>query len=304
MRQSGGASGKRSGGKLGRAPAGKAPKEISYSFSARSLAGRAFIRSVENVTGRPRLLRMADGYEHEVAAGRDFWEVMQERYRVQLDFIGPGLNAIPSEGPLVMVANHPYGILDGLTMGWMLSKARGEFKIIAHTVFKKAKDLDQVILPIDFAETKEAQRVNIATRKAALAWLADGGCIGIFPGGTVSTSAKPFSRPMDPPWKTFTARMIAKSKATVVPVFFDGCNSRLFQLASHINQTLRTALFINEFDRGVKEPLRVRVGEALPRAEIDARAGDAKALMDYLREETYRLSPKPLKDTSYGLYLG
>ncbi|MEM9148482.1 MAG: lysophospholipid acyltransferase family protein [Pseudomonadota bacterium] len=283
---------------------GRTPKEISYSFSAQSIAGRAFIRSVENVTGRPRLLRMADGYEREVAAGRDFWEVMQERYRVQLDFIGPGLDNIPTEGPLVLVANHPYGILDGLTMGWMLSKTRGEFKIIANNVFKKARELDQVILPIDFAETKEAQKLNIRTRKEALAWLGDGGAIGIFPGGTVSTAAKPFSRPMDPPWKTFTARMIAKSKATVVPVFFDGCNSRLFQLASHLHSTLRMALLINEFDRGVREPLRVRIGEPLPQREIDARARDAKALMDYLREHTYRLSPAPVKDTSYGLYLG
>lgn len=283
---------------------GAAPKEISYSWSARSRAGRAVIQTIENLTGRPRLLRRALGYETEVERGRDFWEVMQERYQITLDLPGPGLENIPAEGPVVVVANHPYGILDGLAMGRILSARRGDFRIIANNVFRKARDLDRVILPIDFAETKEAVALNIATRKAALDYLGQGGIIGIFPGGTVSTAAKPFGRPMDPFWKTFTARMIAKSQAVVVPMFFDGHNSRLFQIASHMNSTLRLALLINEFDSRVGEPLQVTIGKPLPRTEIDARAKDAKALMDYLRIQTYRLSPKPLKDYSYGLYLG
>lgn len=283
---------------------GDAPKEISYSWSARSRAGRAVIQTIENLTGRPRLLRMAQGYEREVEGGRDFWEVMQERYQIDLDMPGGGIENIPATGPVVVVANHPYGILDGLAMGRILSARRGDFRIIANNVFRKARDLDKVILPIDFAETKEAVALNIATRKAALEYLADGGIIGIFPGGTVSTAAKPFGRPMDPFWKTFTARMISKSEAQVVPMFFDGHNSRLFQIASHMNSTLRLALLINEFDSRVGEPLKVAIGKPLPPAEIKARSKDAKALMDYLRIQTYRLSPKPLKDFSYGLYLG
>lgn len=283
---------------------GGAPREISYSWSAKSRMGRAVIRSLENLTGRPRLLKMALGYEDEVEAGRDFWEVMQERYRITMEFEHGGLENIPSEGPLVMVANHPYGILDGMAMGRMLSAARGDFRIIAHVVFRKAKDLQKVILPIDFGETKEAMAQNIKTRKAALSYLADGGAIGIFPGGTVSTAAKPFSKPFDPHWKTFTARMITKSKATVVPVYFSGSNSRLFQVASHINQTLRTALYISEFDAKVGAPLRVTVGKPFPADEIAARGNDPRALMEYLRRGTYSLSPDGERDYPHGLYLG
>jgi len=284
---------------------GATPKEISYSHSARSRAGRALIRGIENLTGRPRLLKMALGYETEVEAGRDFWQVMQERYRLRLEAVGDGLANIPREGPLVAVANHPYGILDGLAMGRILSETRsGDFKIIAHNVFRKAPDLQDVILPIDFSETKAAQRLNIETRKRALDYLAGGGAIGIFPGGTVSTAAKPFSRAMDPPWKTFTAKMIARSDAAVVPVYFEGSNSRLFQLASHLNFTLRTALMINEFDSRVGGAIRVHIGTPLPHEAIDARRRDPRALMDYLRERTYRLSPNRIKDLSYGLYLG
>lgn len=284
---------------------GATPSEISYSFSARSRAGKALIRGIENVTGRMRLLRMALGYEREVEAGRDFWKVMQERYRITLDLIGGGVANIPAEGPLVVVANHPYGILDGLAMGRILSEARGgEFKIIANNVFQKAKDLDRVILPIDFAETREAVRSNIDARRRALEFLGQGGAIGIFPGGTVSTSAKPFGRPMDPPWRTFTSKLVTKTGARVVPMFFDGQNSRLFQIASHLNSTLRLALLIKEFGNRVGGPLRVSIGKPLADAEIGRRRRDPLALMDYLRRQTYRLSPGPLKDCPYGLYLG
>jgi putative hemolysin len=285
-------------------PDGAAAREISYSFSAKTKAGRAVIRSIENITGRPRLIRMALGYDEEVERGRDFWEVMQERYRLRLAVAAEELADIPREGPLVVVANHPFGILDGLAMGRILSMTRGAFKIMAHKVFHKAKDLKDVILPITFDESKTGLEENLRTRKEALDFLAAGGCIGIFPGGTVSTSSKLFNRAMDPAWKTFTAKMIQRSRATVVPVFFEGQNSRLFQIASHINQTLRVALLINEFDRGVGGEVRVSIGKPLPQAEIDRFRGDAKGLMDHLRIATYRLSKSPIDDYGYGLYLG
>ena len=284
---------------------GAAPREISYSFSARTRAGRAVIRGIENATGRGRLLKLALGYENEIDAGRDFWEVMQERYRITIDLAGEGFTNIPPEGPLVVVANHPYGILDGLAMGRILSATRrGDFRIIANSVFRKAKDLERVILPIDFSETKEAVKQNIEARKHALDYLAGGGAVGIFPGGTVSTAAKPFGRPLDPPWKTFTAKMIARSRAQVVPMYFDGQNSRLFQLASHLSYTLRMALLLNEFGSRVGSPLRVTIGRPLPPEEIACRRGDAPALMDYLRGQTYRLGPRPISERTYGLFLG
>jgi putative hemolysin len=275
-------------------------REISYSHSAQTRGGRAVIRVVENATGRLKLIQQARGYEHDVAAGRDFWRVMIERYGLSLRIDGGSLANIPREGPLILVANHPYGILDGLMMGHILSEARGDFRILAHRVFRKARDLEQVILPIAFDETPEARMLNIETRKAALRFLADGGAIGVFPGGTVSTAARPFGRPMDPGWRAFTARMIAKSGATVVPVYFDGANSRLFQIASHLHATLRVALLIKEFRRRVGAPVGVVIGEPVDPAQIASRRGDTKAMMDFLRRETYALSPVPLGSLDYG----
>ena len=277
-----------------------ATREISYASSASSRAGRAVIRSVENLTGRLRLIHRAGDYARDIAGGRDFWEVIAERYGVTLDIVAGGLDDIPAAGPLVVVANHPYGILDGLMLGNMLARRRGDFRILAHRVFRKAGELDRVILPISFDETREAVRLNLETRAAALSYLSGGGCIGVFPGGTVSTAPTPFGRPLDPAWRRFTARLIEKSGAEVAPVFFEGANSRLFQVASHLHNTLRLALMIREFRARVGGPVRVAVGKPLPRAELAARSGDARAMMDYLRAETYRLSPDPLPDPGYG----
>ncbi|MBP7242492.1 lysophospholipid acyltransferase family protein [Amaricoccus sp.] len=275
-------------------------REISYAGSARTRTGRAVIRSVENLTGRPGLIRRAAGYEREVAAGRDFWEVMVERYGLELNLVAGSIADIPRDGPLVVVANHPYGILDGLMMGLVLSRARGDFRILANAVFRRAAELDRIVLPVDFGDTTAARATNLATRRHALAHLAGGGAMGVFPGGTVSTAARPFGQPMDPSWRRFTARLIAKSGATVVPLWFDGHNSRLFQVASHLHQTLRLALLVSEFGARIGAPVRVAIGAPIPPQEIAVRAGDARELMDFLRAQTYRLSPQPIADLGYG----
>jgi putative hemolysin len=275
-------------------------RDISYSYSASTRGGRAMIRFMENATGRLGLIRRAAGYESEVAQGRDFWEVMVERYGLQLEVIGGSLDNLPKNGPLVVIANHPYGILDGLMLGHILSVVRGDFRILAHRVFRKAEELNRVVLPISFDDTKEAVQLNLDTRRECLRYLGDGGCIGIFPGGTVATAEKPFGQPMDPGWRTFTAKMIAKSGATVVPIYFDGHTSRLFQLASHLHTTLRMGLLIKEFRKRVDTPVRVAIGQPIPAHEIAERAKDARAMMDFLRQRTYELSPTPLKSLDYG----
>jgi len=275
-------------------------RDISYASSARTRSGRTLIRCLENVTGRLSLIRRAKGYEQDVAQGKNFWDVLVDRYGLSLELSGGALSNIPANGPLVVIANHPYGILDGLMMGHLLDRVRGDFRILANSVFRRAEELNKVILPISFDDTREAVRLNIATRANALQYLHDGGAIGVFPGGTVSTSAKPFSRPMDPGWRNFTAKMIAKSDATVVPVFFEGHNSRIFQLASHAHSTLRLALLIKEFKGRIDEPVRIVVGEPIASATLAPLKSDPNAMMDFLRRATYQLSPTPLRSYDYG----
>ena len=282
-------------------PKSEIARDISYASSANSKGGRAVIRVMENATGRLKLIRRARGYDTEVAEGADFWRVISERYKLSLDVIGGSLDHIPQSGPLIIVANHPYGILDGLMMGRILSERRGgDFRILANSVFRKSPDLERVILPISFEETKEAAKQNLATRNDALRYLGEGGAMGVFPGGTVSTSARPFSRPLDPQWRNFTSKMIAKSDAVVVPIYFEGSNSRLFQLASHLHTTLRMGLLVREFRARVGSDIRVVIGEPIARDQLDAHKSDLKSCMDFLRKATYDLSPKPLKSIDFG----
>ncbi|MBI1217563.1 MAG: acyltransferase [Rhodobacteraceae bacterium] len=275
-------------------------REISYSYSASSRSGRAVIRAIENTTGRLGLIKKADGYQFEVERGRSFWEVIADRYRLSLQVTGGSLNYIPANGPLVVIANHPFGILDGLMMGLLLSRVRGDFRILANNVFRRARELDEVILPISFDESKEAVKLNLETRSTALKYLGGGGAIGVFPGGTVSTAARPFGHPMDPGWRNFTAKMIAKSNATVVPVFFEGHNSRLFQLVSHLHPTLRMALLIKEFRRRIGGPVRVVVGAPIASTKLEPLKSDPKKMMEFLRRSTYELSPVPMKSYDNG----
>jgi len=275
-------------------------RDLSYASAVNSRSGRAVVRLMENTTGRIGLIKRAQGYEGDLARGANFFDVMVARYGLTLDVARGAMEAIPRSGPLIMIANHPYGILDGIMMGHLLLRTRGDFRIMANAVFSNAPKLEQHLLPISFDESKQALALNLATRRTALQYLGQGGAIGIFPGGTVSTGASPFARPMDPNWRSFTARMIAKSDAMVVPVYFDGHTSRMFQIASHLHTTLRLGLLIKEFRKRVDKPVRIAIGAPIGRDVLDPMAGDAKAMMDFLRKTTYELAPEPLKSFDAG----
>lgn len=274
--------------------------DISYSSSARSRPARMFIRTVENATGRLRLLAQgrASLSAHETEYG--FWESMMRAYGLRLDYVCGNLDVIPRQGPLVLVANHPFGILDGLVMGHILDRQRGDFRIMAHSAFMAAPQLGKHILPIDFSGTKAAERANLQVRATATGYLKSGGCIGIFPGGTVSTASRPFARPLDPTWRLFAARIIQRAGATVVPIWFDDANSRLFQLSSHLNYTLRMALLIREFKTRVNRPVRLGIGAPISPETLSPYYGNPKEMMDFLRAATYGMADSPVDATQLG----
>ena len=112
-------------------------REISYAYSAQTFRGRAFIKILENITGRLSLIKRAKGYKNELAGGDDFFNIMFRRYGLSLELLDGAFNTIPKDGPLILIANHPFGILDGLILGYILSKSRKDYKILAHKVFSR-----------------------------------------------------------------------------------------------------------------------------------------------------------------------
>lgn len=268
-------------------------EDLSYARCAKTRAGRAVVRVIENMTGRRKLIRKIANYQADLAEGRDFWQVMWERFNLRLDMPGRGLENIPAEGPIVCVANHPFGIVDGLAFGMVLGQRRPGFKILANAWLAPAPEIVHHILPIERDPTREAMKTNIETRRTALNVLKAGGCVGVFPAGSVSAGRRIYkNRAFDSNWKTFTATMIGMSKATVVPMFFEGQNSRAFQIASHLGPTLRLSLFINEFDNQVGETIRLVVGDPIPYEELAQRKLKPEEMMAYLRRRTYSLSPE------------
>jgi putative hemolysin len=279
---------------------------ITYAQTTQTMAQRLMISAVENVSGRLNLIKRLRRYEEEGKTSKDpdIWHTLVNCFGLDLQILEGSLSDIPKTGPLVIVANHPFGLLDSTIMGYLLSKTRLDYRIVAHQVFLKAPHLVPFMLPIRFDNTKHALKANVQTRNEALQLLNEGAAIGIFPGGTVSTGAKPFSKPMDPRWRAFTARLILKSQATVIPIYFDGQNSRLFQLASHVHSSMRVGLLLREFDRRVDTAVRIVIGQPIAPSDIQFYANDTPKLMDFLRSRTYSLSPTPLESYGYGYDFG
>lgn len=269
------------------------PRDISYALSARTAAGRGVVRATENVSGRIQVLLRLLGYDQDVARGEPIWDVLWRRYGLSVSTQGAPLEEIPATGPLVIVANHPFGVLDALTLSKLLWDRRSDFKVLANAVFAKAPELAPHILPIDFAGGRAAALKNLETRRAARAHLAAGGAVALFPGGAVASSPSGLKRPFDPEWKPFAAKLLTQSDAPVIPLFFPGRNSRLFEAAGHVTPTLRYGLYMHEFWRRIGRPVEVVIGAPVSRSEIDARLASPPALMGYLRAQTYALSPDP-----------
>jgi putative hemolysin len=201
------------------------------------------------------------------------------------------LARIPKAGPVVIVANHPYGVLDGIVISWLVEKIRSDFVVLTNAVLMRAHEVRDFILPIDFSGTEEAIAMNLKTRSAARAQLDRGGAVVVFPAGAVSTAPDRLGRlpAVDARWQPFVGQLIQRARATVVPIWFGGQNGRLFQIASHVSATLRLSLIFHEVKARIGTVLPVAVGAPIAFESI-GHIKDRQALADELRERTYALA--------------
>jgi putative hemolysin len=176
-------------------------------------------------------------------------------------------------------------------MAWLASKVRPDFLILTHIVLTRAPEAADFILPVDFSGAEGAEKTNLASRAAARAHLAKGGAVVVFPAGAISTTPDKLGlRPaVDARWQPFVSQLIQRSKATVVPIWFGGQNSRLFQIASHVSQTIRLSLIFHEVMARIGAALPVGIGAPIPFASLAA-IKDRQALADDLRGRVYALA--------------
>lgn len=262
---------------------------ISYMDPAMSAVQRTVVRLVEQATGQRRLKAVYERFRAEGGTEDVFWTEMLRRtgIRVELDGV---TDAIPATGPVLVVANHPYGLLDGFSLCWLASRVRRDFKLLINSVLVQAPETRRHMLPIDFSGTRAATAVNLESRAAARRQLAEGGAILVFPAGGISTAPDRLGRrpAMDAPWQAFIGQMVQRARCPVVPVHFAGQNSRMFQMASHWSATLRLALMAGESRRRFGTAVRATMGAPITYAEL-AGFHDRAALAAELCRRTYAL---------------
>lgn len=268
----------------------KTPR-FSYSHPGQSRFRRGLIRAVERLSGRPRLQRI---YCHWREKGQrqdeSVFDAALRLLDVPLQIKGEAhLARIPAVGGLLIVANHPFGILDGLTIGQLGMRLRGNAQILTNSLLCQVHEIAPHLLPVDFSGTSEARRLTSATRRRAAELLASGKVVAIFPAGGVATANAPVKGPaLDAEWHPFAGRLATIPGVTTLPVHFTGQNSRLFQIASHLSYPLRVALIFHETRRRMGRPLGLSIGVPIPATALDR--VERSEIANHLRRRTMALS--------------
>lgn len=263
---------------------------FSYASENYHFIKRTFIRSMELLTGQKKIYDLYMQYHSEMSETEHFFfDQAVRKLDLNINFDENALNDIPKTGPLVIVANHPYGVLDGIVINHLVYKIRKDFKVLTNTALFKMPEANPTLLPIDFDMTPEALQTNIETRRAAREILKQGGCIAVFPAGGVSNIPTwKHKVAQDTEWQPFIGGLIQNSKATVVPMFFEGQNSRIFQFASLVSPTIRLSLFIKELADRIGSRVGVKIGNPIQYSEL-SHLNDKIEIVHYLRTETYKL---------------
>jgi putative hemolysin len=254
------------------------------------LPRRILIAGLEWILGRFRLERIyRDIKRREPDPDRFFQEALQ-RANINVEWDGFPLDQVPAEGPLILVANHPFGIIDGLILCDTALHLRGDFRILLHALLCQDEDLDRFFLPVDFSGERSAIARNIMTKRSALEALRQNIPVAIFPGGGVATARTQFGfGPVQEfPWSTFVAKLVHASGATVLPIHFHGRNSRAFHIASILGEPLRLSLLIHEALNKFGSTIRVSVGQPVYPADLVAFDG-RKDLTEHLLEQVRSL---------------
>ena len=267
-------------------------RRLSYAGTFTNPWKSGTIRTIEWLTAKPRLLSLIRRFERKGApTGADFWPQALEIMGIDVQTPMAEIARIPARGPVVVVANHPHGLVDGMVLAWLIGKIRDDYKILTRSLLTGVPEIAKYMLPVPFPHEANALEDSLAMRAACMAHLKDGGCVVLFPAGRVAHSAGWWGQAVEGDWNPFTAKMVMRSGATVVPIRFSGQNTRAYQIAANTSATLRQSLLLYEIKAALNRPQRPIVGHPVLPQETQAWARDPRGYLAWLRERTLALTP-------------
>ena len=229
-------------------------------------------------------------YRRIRAAGTGFLpQALLQEMRIGLNVQSADLERIPAKGPLIAIANHPFGVLDGAVLAVLLSRVRPDVRVLANSLLADIPELHQHCFFVDPFHTHESSARNLQSIRQATHWLRQGGALAVFPAGDVSQFDVRQADITDPAWNPIAARLIRATGANALPVYFSGRNSISFQLAGMIHPRLRTLFLLQEFLQQREKQVHIRIGKPIPSELITSIESDEEAT-EYLRLRTYLLS--------------
>lgn len=266
-------------------------RSLTYANSFDAPVTAAVIRTVEWFTGKLSILRMIRAFEKKGApTGQPFWRSALNTMGIDLLTPQDQIDNIPLDGPVVAVANHPHGLVDGMILADLIGRRRTDYKILTRALLT---GIDEVaasyMISVPFPHEPDAQRKSVEMRANAMAHLKEGGLISVFPSGVVASSDTLLGPVHEREWNVFTAQMIRRSGAKVVPIYFPGSNSRVYQMANCISATLRQSLLLHEVVKSCNRPQKPVVGKPIDDERMKMLESDPRGFMEWLRAHTLSL---------------
>lgn len=252
---------------------------------------RAAAPMLERALAFPALNEIYEAIKDEPDDGRDFTDKALEALHIDAHVLEKDLKRIPRTGPVVVVANHPFGGVEGLILHKVLRRVRPDVKLLANHLLAVIEDLHDSFYFVDPFGGEAATLRNRASMRSAVRWLSGGGALGVFPAGAVSHLQLRTRTVTDPPWSDTVARLIRRTGAHAVPVFFHGRNSTLFQASGLVHPRVRTTLLPRELLRMRHHTIRLEIGNSITPPRMQHYA-DPAALTGYLRVRTYLLQSR------------
>ena len=265
-------------------------RRLSYAGTFSNPFKAGSIRLIEWITAKVTLLQLIRKFEASGAPfGAPFWPKAIRTMGIDIQTPAAEIAQIPASGPVVLVANHPHGLVDGMIMAEIVARIRPDFKILTRSLLTGIPEIEEFMIPVPFPHEENARELGLQMRNETMAHLKKGGLIILFPAGKVAMSETWFGPAIEAEWNVFTHKMVRMSGATIVPMRFPGQNSRAFLIANKLSDTLRQGLLLYEIRRALFKPQRPYIGAPILAVELDKWEGNPRGFLAWLREHTLSL---------------